>query len=460
MNVNTPEPGRARGARAPRSPAVVTAYKAAAVPQWRYEASLNAPFPIRTVPDVNGPKSGSSLKPGEVFSVSGQRRSSVDAVLYLKLADGRGWVFDKIPSFAPVIVPHSDEDSIFDLDDACEDLLDDGLAQRDASRARSIQARTPSRKPPGLFSAFQGCWSCTGCDTAPFQPEPEVGQTQLLVEKEVIPLTPHMLGVKDALDITFTPRSERCLAQTFTPRQLDFKEQIELPEMQEVPLPPNCGLDESEEVVRSKLLEMYREFAVDLHTGVYLTQLMSNLQEHADIHCQLIDDMTTLRLDQSSGFLYEFPLTDVSRVFPIDLPGTTDHVVFVQFFRRKIAFVFKDKEAALRFTMCIDLLTLRAQQKRDAPQEVAKARAPFQGWNAGTPAKSPVQSFRSLLATPVTPRRSDAAAPLRDLDFPSQREQALAHEEKEQVQEQAPYESGNSLAPSLERVPSQETYDV
>ena len=112
------------------------------------------------------------------------------------------------------------------------------------------------------------------------------------------------------------------------------------------------------------------------------------------------------RLDQSSGFLYEFPLTDVSRVFPVDIPRTktrlyhniilccsmlydttycilytlrssvyhvfyivpyyttlhyttiyyaillhdrsSDHVVFIQFFKRKIAFVFKDKEALER----------------------------------------------------------------------------------------------------------------
>merc|ERR1712151_703201 len=72
----------------------------------------------------------------------------------------------------------------------------------------------------------------------------------------------------------------------------------------------------TEEERRRKLLEMYRGFSLDLHTGTYLTQLTST-RDYSEIHCQLMEDMTILKLDQSNGRIIEFPLTNVSKVYRI-----------------------------------------------------------------------------------------------------------------------------------------------
>jgi len=124
---------------------------------------------------------------------------------------------------------------------------------------------------------------------------------------------------------------------------------------------------------------MYQEFALDLHTGMYLTQLTSN-RDYSDIHCQLMEDMTTLKLDQSNGRIIEFPLTNVSKVYRIvknddkwytagtPVPGATsantEQIVVVEFMRRKLAFVFKELQVSQRFLICMELLIRRAQQKQ------------------------------------------------------------------------------------------------
>merc|ERR1740121_583056 len=54
------------------------------------------PIDVRATPDLNGPRCASTLSPGEVFQVA-EERASPDGVIFLRLADGRGWVFDKKP---------------------------------------------------------------------------------------------------------------------------------------------------------------------------------------------------------------------------------------------------------------------------------------------------------------------------------------------------------------------------
>merc|ERR1712187_329291 len=61
---------------------------------------------------------------------------------------------------------------------------------------------------------------------------------------------------------------------------------------------------------------MYQEFALDLYAGMYLTQLTSS-RDYSDIHCQLMGDMQTLKLDQSNGRIIEFPLSSVNKVYRI-----------------------------------------------------------------------------------------------------------------------------------------------
>mmetsp|Transcript_54435 Transcript_54435/g.124861 ORF Transcript_54435/g.124861 Transcript_54435/m.124861 type:complete len:146 (-) Transcript_54435:122-559(-) len=123
---------------------------------------------------------------------------------------------------------------------------------------------------------------------------------------------------------------------------------------------------------------------------MYLTQLTST-REYADIHCQLMDDLQTLKLDQSNGRIIEFPLTGVSKVYRIvkndqkwynansvpvpPLPlSNAEFIVVVEFMRRKLAFVFKEMVASQRFLLCMELLIRRAQQIVSGP--TLKALAP------------------------------------------------------------------------------------
>lgn len=223
-----------------------------------------------------------------------------------------------------------------------------------------------------------GLCSCTGCESQGGQGE---FQVQLSADAQD-GSTRHLITRTDSFDITFTPRSFSIFSgrhQPITPRQRGLRDRLELPELNSYPIPPTCGPNEGEEERKEKLLEMYQEFALELHTGMYLTQLTSN-RDYSDIHCQLMEDMQTLKLDQSNGRIIEFPLTGVSKVYRIvksddkwysagaPMAGNnsinTEHIVVVEFMRRKLAFVFKDVQAAQRFLMCMELLIRRAQQKQ------------------------------------------------------------------------------------------------
>mmetsp|Transcript_93266 Transcript_93266/g.208399 ORF Transcript_93266/g.208399 Transcript_93266/m.208399 type:complete len:298 (-) Transcript_93266:37-930(-) len=198
----------------------------------------------------------------------------------------------------------------------------------------------------------------------------------------------HLLTQQDSFDMTVTPRTnckgERPRTSPITPRQRTFRDRIRLPKLRRYPLPPNCAHDAPEEQRRGELLELYQEFVLDLHKGVHMTQLTSN-QDYSDIHCQILEDLQTLKVDQGSGCIIEFPLSAVSKVYRIvknddkwysagSLTGPTpmpplplsnaEHIVVVEFMRRKLAFVFNEMSGAQRFLMCIELLIRRAQESR------------------------------------------------------------------------------------------------
>jgi len=203
------------------------------------------------------------------------------------------------------------------------------------------------------------------------------------------PHTVHMLTQSDALDIM--PRksgqgSPRAWSSPITPRERDFQDRIRLPQMRRYPVPPGCSNDAPDESIKEELLRAYREFVLELHKGIYMTQLTST-QEYSDIHCQILEDMQTLKVDQGSGCIIEFPLTAVSKVYRIiknddkwysagSLTGPTpmpplplsnaEHIVVVEFMRRKLAFVFGDMAAAQRFLMGIELLIRLAQENRNS----------------------------------------------------------------------------------------------
>jgi len=71
---------------------------------WRCETGDNSPIAVRELPLINGPRTEFQLWPGEQFEVC-EEQVGIDGVLYLKLRDGRGWVFDKKPGVGTMCVP-------------------------------------------------------------------------------------------------------------------------------------------------------------------------------------------------------------------------------------------------------------------------------------------------------------------------------------------------------------------
>eukprot|EP00931_Biecheleriopsis_adriatica_P092689 TRINITY_DN66480_c0_g1_i1.p1 TRINITY_DN66480_c0_g1~~TRINITY_DN66480_c0_g1_i1.p1 ORF type:complete len:895 (-),score=207.88 TRINITY_DN66480_c0_g1_i1:93-2777(-) len=61
---------------------------------WLYSPPGKRDIAIRAVPDVEGPRTKLTLSPGQKFMVS-EEHTGPDGLLYLKLADGSGWLFEK-----------------------------------------------------------------------------------------------------------------------------------------------------------------------------------------------------------------------------------------------------------------------------------------------------------------------------------------------------------------------------
>ncbi|CAK0907602.1 unnamed protein product [Prorocentrum cordatum] len=66
----------------------------ACVSSWRYVDHIGAA--VRAEPRIDGPRTEHAVAPGSIFGVS-EERPGADGVLYLRLADGRGWLFDSVP---------------------------------------------------------------------------------------------------------------------------------------------------------------------------------------------------------------------------------------------------------------------------------------------------------------------------------------------------------------------------
>jgi len=62
---------------------------------WKYEPHNSIAKACRDTANIDGKRNGETLSAGAVFSVS--EEVVKDGVMYLKLADGRGWVFDHKP---------------------------------------------------------------------------------------------------------------------------------------------------------------------------------------------------------------------------------------------------------------------------------------------------------------------------------------------------------------------------
>lgn len=214
-----------------------------------------------------------------------------------------------------------------------------------------------------------------------------VGETKVVhLRSDVpdhLPKPSHDLAEHDTIDTTLGPSRNKPKSQPniMTPRQHCFKEAVQLPKLLRYPsLPKDFFMEDGNEEQQEKelLLKMFQDFTLDMHRGRYLTQLGSN-QDYSVIHCQLMDDLQTLKVDQGNGCIIEFPLTGVSKVYRIvktderllSTSTTTtsvnvEHIVVVEFMRRKLAFVFAEVAEAQRFLICIELLIRRAQETREA----------------------------------------------------------------------------------------------
>jgi len=165
------------------------------------------------------------------------------------------------------------------------------------------------------------------------------------------------------------------LLQKLTARQRHIHSNVTIPEYDEYPSPPGIpdAKEYSEEEKKGMLNEMYKSFIVQLHRGVVLRQLVS-AKDCSEIHCQLLDDFATLKLDQNCGRLIEFPLSAISKVYvvirqsfknkvlvvtPLGLP-VLEHVVVVDFSKRKLAFLFSEAIKAETFRLCMEMMAKQA----------------------------------------------------------------------------------------------------
>lgn len=260
----------------------------------------------------------------------------------------------------------------------------------------------------------------------------------------------HLLTQQDAFDSMLPPRASfksdaSALKQTyFTPRQRSLRDRIWLPTLRRYPIPPTCSSDDPAEVQRDELLRAYQDFVMDLHRGIYLTQLTSS-GDYSEIHCQVLEDLQTLKVDQGSGSIVEFPLGAVSKVYrivknddkwysagsltgPAPMPplplSNAEHIVVIEFMRRKLAFAFTEIKAAQRFVMFIELLIRRAQEGRGEADGTGatrrmrgneKAISPmFSGYGAPLQSRGPGERFaRPLLplSVAVAERRPESTVP-------------------------------------------------
>eukprot|EP00916_Digyalum_oweni_P015786 GHVL01025933.1.p1 GENE.GHVL01025933.1~~GHVL01025933.1.p1 ORF type:complete len:203 (+),score=46.21 GHVL01025933.1:33-611(+) len=172
-----------------------------------------------------------------------------------------------------------------------------------------------------------------------------------------------------------------------TPRQIQLHNKIQLPKCDQYPLPPGVSRNQINDPTEEKrlLLEAFRDFVLELNKGMILSQLSSN-RECSDIHCQLYKNLDILKFDQNNGRIVEFPLRNIIKLYEISKSSVdlrwhtsredafhdriqqsdkqTEHVVVVEFTKRKLAFVFRDPILADKFLITLQLLYLLNEEKK------------------------------------------------------------------------------------------------
>lgn len=69
---------------------------------WQFRSPDGAPLHLRAAPHLDGPRTGDVLRPGDMFRVS-QSVQDPCGITFLRLADGKGWAFDKKPTSKPAV---------------------------------------------------------------------------------------------------------------------------------------------------------------------------------------------------------------------------------------------------------------------------------------------------------------------------------------------------------------------
>lgn len=73
---------------------------------WQYSNTQRVPIGVRTAPRMVAAKTGHTIFPGEVFCVD-QELESEDDVVFLRLANNSGWLFDRKPGVGILCEPYS-----------------------------------------------------------------------------------------------------------------------------------------------------------------------------------------------------------------------------------------------------------------------------------------------------------------------------------------------------------------
>lgn len=82
------------------------AASAAEAKLWLYNPPSFRDVAIRATPSIEGPRTALTMRPGQRFMVS-EELVGEDGILYLKLADGTGWMFQSKPGSGTLCVPQA-----------------------------------------------------------------------------------------------------------------------------------------------------------------------------------------------------------------------------------------------------------------------------------------------------------------------------------------------------------------
>lgn len=247
---------------------------------------------------------------------------------------------------------------------------------------------------------------------------------------------PHhgLMTQQDPFDAMVTPRAsgrrETATAsqKAASPRRRNLRDRIWLPKLRRYPVAPTCSADDPEEMRRAELLRLFRDFVMDLHRGIHLTQLNTD-NDYADVHCQILEDLQTLKVDQGSGSIFEFPLASVSKAYLIvksedrwygtgGLPSpslgfsSAEHVVVLEFMRRKLPFMFDDIKAAQRFLMFLELLIRRALEAQHETGAATRCEGSGSFRNGSAASISPLFSGLGGASQPRQPTEPRCVRPL------------------------------------------------